>query len=80
MNVIVLDGMEIPYTVDYRNVRYMRLEIKPDGSLLVVMPKKSIYNPEDFIIDKKNWILKKFREIESYKEFSGNGNENKLLL
>ncbi len=80
MNVVVLDGIEIPYTVDYRNVKYMRLEIRPDGTLLVVMPKKSTYNPKDFIMDKKDWILKKFREIKSYKELSSNGNENKVLL
>jgi len=80
MEYVEIEGVQIPYSVDYRNVKYLRLEIKPDGSLLVVMPKKSTVKPIDFIMDKKDWILKKFREIDSYREFSSNGNENKLLL
>ncbi len=77
MNTIELDNVEIPYIVDYRNVKYMRLEIRPDGSLLVVMPRKSTIKPIDFIMNKKDWILRKFREIDNYKKFS---DSNKLLL
>jgi|Deesub1362B_J571_1020462.scaffolds.fasta_scaffold00067_104 hypothetical protein len=80
MNIIELDGIEIPYVVDYRNVKYMRLEIKPDGSLLVVMPKKSTAKPLDFIMEKKSWILRKIREIRRYQELASNGKESKLLL
>ncbi len=80
MEYLDIEGTRIPYVVDYRNVKYMRLELKPDGHLLVVMPKKSTVKPVDFIMDKKDWILRKFREINSYRELSSNGNENKLLL
>lgn len=80
MEYLNIEGTQIPYVVDYRNVKYMRLELKPDGYLLVVMPKKSTVKPTDFIMDKKDWILRKFREINSYRELSSNGNENTLLL
>lgn len=80
MEYLDIEGTRIPYIVNYRNVKYMRLELKPDGHLLVVMPRKSTVKPIDFIMDKKDWILRKFREINSYKELSGNGSENRLLL
>ncbi len=80
MEYLNIEGTRIPYVVEYRNVKYMRLELKPDGHLLVVMPKKSTIKPVEFIMDKKDWILRKFREINSYRELSDNGNENKFLL
>lgn len=57
MEYLDIEGTRIPYVVDYRNVKYMRLEIKPDGSLLVVMPKETTVKPVDFIIDKKTEFL-----------------------
>lgn len=80
MEYLDIEGIRIPYVVDYRKVKYMRLELKSDGYLLVVMPKKSTAKPIDFIMDKKDWILRKFREINNYRELLSNGNENKLLL
>lgn len=80
MEYVDIKGTRIPYVVEYRNVKYMRLELKPDGHLLVIMPRNHTAKPIDFIMDKKDWILRKFMEINSYRELSSNGNENKLLL
>lgn len=80
MEYVDIEGTRIPYVVEYRNVKYMRLELKPDGHLLVIMPKNHTVKPINFIMDKKDWILRKFMEINSYRELSSNGNENRLLL
>ena len=47
----------IKYEVDYRDVKYPRLEYKT-GTLLLVLPKD--YKDETSLIEKhKNWIIKK---------------------
>jgi len=47
----------IKYEIDYRDVKYPRLEYKT-GTLLLVLPKD--YKDETSLIEKhKNWIIKK---------------------
>lgn len=52
---------EIEYKIDYRNVKYPRLEFKT-GNLLLVMPEGCKNNAE--LIEKyKNWIFKRSTQI-----------------
>ena len=55
--------LEVEYDVDYRDIRYPRLEFRT-GNLLLVLPKNTKDHKE--VIDKhKNWIYKKNSEIIS---------------
>lgn len=54
--------LNIDYAVDYRNVKYPRLEYKT-GNLLLILPKD--YEDETTILDKhRRWILKKEQTIK----------------
>ncbi|MBI4980194.1 M48 family metallopeptidase [Candidatus Woesearchaeota archaeon] len=55
--------LEVEYDVDYRDIRYPRLEFRT-GNLLLVLPKNTKDHKE--VIDKhKNWIYRKNSEIIS---------------
>lgn len=61
---------DLPYRIDYRNVKHPRLEFKT-GSLLLILPQK--YEDEANVIEKhRDWISKKRliirRAIEKAKE------------
>ena len=57
-----LQQMNINYKVDYRNVKYPRLEYKT-GTLLLILPKN--YHDETTILDKhRGWIIKKEQTIK----------------
>ena len=53
----------IEYTVDYRNVKYPRLEFKT-GSLLLVLPR-DYRNEEDVLKKHQKWIRKKTQTINN---------------
>lgn len=61
---------DLPYRIDYRNVKHPRLEFKT-GSLLLILPQK--YEDQVDVIEKhRNWISKKKliikRALEEAKE------------
>ncbi|RLF51041.1 MAG: M48 family peptidase, partial [Thermoplasmata archaeon] len=57
---------EIEYEIDYRNIKYPRLEFKT-GKLLLVLPRN--YKDERKLIEKyKDWIYKKSLIIEEAKK------------
>jgi hypothetical protein len=69
-----IGSFRIEYEVDYRNVKYARLEFKTHR-LLLILPKSSI-TPEEILKRKKNWIERKYKEIkEFYKESKLKKNE-----
>lgn len=60
----------ITYNIDYRNVKYPRLEFKT-GILLLVLPKK--YKNETTLLEKhQNWIQKKNHIIQTALEEAQN--------
>jgi len=79
-----IDGININYTVQNRNVKHSRLEFKSINEILIVLPlgKK---DEKDLISQKKGWIKKKVKaikkSIETIKKYAENVNgENQLLL
>lgn len=67
---IKIYDLEVKYDVDYRNIRYPRLEFRT-GNLLLVLPENTKNHKE--VIDKhKNWIYKKNLEIISSLQESKN--------
>jgi predicted metal-dependent hydrolase len=69
-----LGNLKVSYFVDRREVKYPRLEIKPDKSILVILPLNNTENltPEKFLIEKERWIVKKIEKIDSYLKFVSN--------
>jgi len=74
--------MNINYEVDYRNIKYPRLEFKT-GSLLLILPKK--YKNEKELIEKhkqwiynKSFIIKTALKIAKNKELSLNRTDEEL--
>lgn len=56
-DTIRIRDLDISYTVDYRNIKYPRLELKT-GKLLLVLPKN--YKEKDVLLEKhKDWIYEK---------------------
>lgn len=54
---------ELEYTVDYRNVKYIRYELK--GNVLkLILPKRFNGNVEDCVHNKDKWIYGKLVEYE----------------
>jgi len=67
-------GLDIEYNVDYRDVKYPRLELKT-GSLLLVLPKN--YQNEVALLEKhKKWLYKKDHTIKAALKEAGNKNLN----
>lgn len=63
---IKLYNREIEYEIIRKNVKNMTLRIKNDGSILITVNNRISYKRiEDFIIEKKDWILKKLDNNES---------------
>lgn len=72
---IKIYDLEVKYDVDYRDIRFPRLEFRT-GNLLLVLPKDTKNHKE--VIDKhKNWIYKKNSEIISSLQESKN---KKLIM
>ncbi len=64
--LVKIHDREIEYEIDYRNIKYPRLEFKT-GKLLLVLPKN--YKDERKLIEKyKDWIYKKSLIIEEAKK------------
>jgi len=58
-----VNGVDLPYRVEWRRVRYPRLEFKTT-ELLVVLPKGT--KDETPLLEKKaNWISRKHKEIQT---------------
>lgn len=65
MNIKIYDK-EIEYEIIRKNVKNITLRIKNDGSILVTANTRiSKIRIEDFIVEKKDWILKTLDNIES---------------
>jgi predicted metal-dependent hydrolase len=69
-----LEGEELPYRVEWRRVRYPRLEFK-SGNLLVILPP-NCKNERPLLEEKKAWILEKHRLMKESLE----GADELLLL
>ena len=61
-----INGLGIEYSIDERDIKYPRLELKT-GSLLLVVPK-GYNNPEKLIEEHKKWIYEKIVAINESKE------------
>ena len=61
---INLNQKEIDYTLRFSNkAKYLRLQINHANGLEVILPKRYRHEKaEDFILQKKNWILKHLKE------------------
>lgn len=60
--LVQVNGMDLPYRVERRDVRYPRLEFKT-GELLAILPKS--WKDETPLLERKmNWISKKYGEIQ----------------
>ncbi len=61
---INLNQKEIDYTLRFSNkAKYLRLQINHANELEVILPKRYRHEKaEDFILQKKNWILKHLKE------------------
>ena len=69
---------EVEYQVEYRSVKYPRLEFRT-GSLVLILPEK--YEGEDKLIyNHKKWILKKHRSIKSALQASKKKKLNNLSI
>jgi len=64
-----LEGEDLPYRVEWRRVRYPRLEFKT-GNLLVILPP-NCKNEAPLLEEKKAWILEKHRLIKESLERAG---------
>lgn len=60
--LIKVNGTDLPYRVEKRDVKYPRLEFKT-GELLAILPKR--WKDENSLLESKmGWIWKKHREIQ----------------
>jgi predicted metal-dependent hydrolase len=64
-----LGGEELPYRVEWRRVKYPRLEFKT-GNLLVILPP-TYKNEASLLEKKKSWVLEKHRIIKECLEKAG---------
>lgn len=55
-------NMELEYSVDYRNVKYIRYEIT-GGKLKLILPERFNGDVEYYIHKKENWIYNKVTEF-----------------
>jgi predicted metal-dependent hydrolase len=80
-NKIYLDQREINYILRYSsNAKYLRLQINHSNELEVILPKRYKHEKaEDFILQKKDWILKHLKERMPGKYFFL-GEEIKILI
>jgi predicted metal-dependent hydrolase len=78
---ISLDHKEIDYTLRLSNkAKYLRLQINHANELEVILPKRYKHEKaEDFILQKKNWILKRLKEKQK-DTFHFLGKELKVLV
>jgi predicted metal-dependent hydrolase len=74
MKVKIYDN-EIEYQIIRKNVKNMTLRIKNDGSIIITANYRiSQKRIEDFMIEKKDWILKTLNNLE-HRTMLGNGND-----
>lgn len=65
---VVLGGESIPYEVSYREtVNEPRIDIDIRG-VVVVLPEDSDTKPKEFLRENGNWVLRKYRKYEQYRE------------
>lgn len=72
---ISLDGSNINYQLKKSfRARRMRLEINVNTGLSVIVPRRyDISSVKTFIIQKRNWIIKKLKEVQFYKAIPDDG-------
>jgi predicted metal-dependent hydrolase len=78
---INLNQKEIDYTLRFSNkAKYLRLQINNANELEVILPERYKHEKaEDFILQKKEWVLKHLKEKQS-NSFHFFGKEIKVLL
>lgn len=57
----IMQGIDIPYNISYRNIKYPRLEFRT-GKLLLILPQGS--DPDTIISKHQEWINKKYKFIQ----------------
>jgi predicted metal-dependent hydrolase len=77
--VLKINGSRLRYNVEYRNVKYPRLEFKT-GNLLVILPH-NIDDERDLLYKKSEWIYKKHKRIEeALKNSNITINKNNIII
>lgn len=69
---------EVEYSVDYRNVKYIRYELR-DGKLRLILPKRYDGNVEQCVHRKEKWIYNKLIEYEEFQNNLKKTTKNKNL-
>ncbi|OED30629.1 M48 family metallopeptidase [Methanosphaera sp. WGK6] len=76
---ITIKDREIEYSVHYRNVKYIRYELR-EGKLKVVLPKRYDVDVEDCVRRKEDWIYNKLIEYDKVHNELKKQTENKTLI
>ena len=67
-STVQIDGIEIPYKIRISNqARRARIYMNIKG-MKVVVPKFSNIKPKEFVEDKKDWIIKKWKYFEKLRK------------
>ena len=64
---IKIKDITLEYHVEYRNVKYIRYELR-DGILRLVLPKRANINVEEQIHKKDKWLYKKLKQYHEQLE------------
>ena len=57
----MIQDLELEYYVEFRNVKYIRYELRR-GKLRLIVPKRNKDDVEEFIHKKDKWLYKKLKE------------------
>jgi len=78
-NMIILNGQEIAYELEYKKVKNINLRIKCDGSIYVSANKRvGIKVIEEFIVSKADFILKAIEKFSKKQELTEYFTEDEL--
>ncbi len=76
---ITIKDREIEYSVYYRNVKYIRYELR-EGKLKVILPKRYNVNVDECVRRKEDWIYNKLLEYDNARNELKKQTENKNLI
>lgn len=58
-----IGNLEVPYQTEHREVKYPRIEVEPDGNVLIVLPP-NVSNAEEILQNNMGWVYGKISLIE----------------
>lgn len=56
---------EISCKIRYKKVKHAYLRLNPNYQLEITLPQNRSINPENLLAEKKNWLIRKVKELES---------------